>query len=200
MRTGGLSIGGVGQVRRRAAGAPLVPYDELSNFDSGYGAWTDASTGARWDRDTNATPSGGSRPLGPTGPAGGTHYVFWEGSNSGGITGPEALNYTPDISALTGLRVEFYWLWDVVIENAGGVDYPDNADGLAPALEALISGVWTNLFTMTQSVLGPRAWAFESIPVPDSATALRFAVNKSSSINVWNSDPALDEIRVTNQP
>lgn len=159
------------------------PYSE--SFESGLGQWKQStSDDINWTRDSGGTPSDNT---GPSTGSDGSYYMYVEASNPN-FPSKTATLLSPcfDISALNSPTFKFdYHMYGSQINNL--------------KLEVSTNGsTWTQVFTKSGDQ--GNSWASQSVdlkPYQGNSVSLRFtATTGASSSNGWQSDIAIDHVRV----
>jgi len=168
------------------SGVNSFPYSE--SFESGLGLWTNATSGddIDWTRDSGGTPSSNT---GPGNGSDGTFYMYVEASGNGtGYPNKTATFNSPcfDISALTNPTFKFDYHM-----------YGSQVNNLKLEVSTNNGSTWTQAFTKTGNQ--GNSWLSESVdltPYAGGNVSFRFTATTGSGNNGWQSDIAIDHIRV----
>ena len=169
--------------------ATVQNFPYVESFEGGLGGWTNAATGddIDWTRDSGGTPSSNT---GPSSASAGSVYVYVEASNPNFPSRTAAL-ISPcfDLTGLTTPTLTFdYHMYGSQINN---LKTEVSTDG---------GSSWTQIFSRSNNQ--GNSWFAQSIDLntyKSSNVVFRFtATTGASSSNGWQSDIAIDNIRVDN--
>jgi hypothetical protein len=179
---------GVGAAYDNGGGNPggdcvtAFPYSE--SFESGIGQWTQSSSDdINWTRDSGGTPSSST---GPSSGSAGSYYMYVEASNPN-YPSKTATLISPcfDISALDNPAFKFdYHMYGSAINN---LKLEVSTDGSS----------WTQVFTKSGDQ--GNSWKSESVDLnayKGSSVSLRFTATTGTGSSGWQSDIAIDNIKV----
>ncbi|HAS41215.1 MAG TPA: hypothetical protein DCS93_12090 [Microscillaceae bacterium] len=178
----GAEYGGGGNGGGCSTTVSSFPYSE--SFESGLGNWTNATgDDTNWTRDSGGTPSSNT---GPSSGSNGSYYMYVEASNPN-FPSKTAILESPcfDLSGVTNPELTFdYHMYGSQVNNL-------------KAEVKVGSGSWTQIFTKSGNQ--GNNWLSETINLSaylGTEVKVRFMVTTGTGSSGWQSDIAIDHVRV----
>ncbi|MBP2833447.1 M36 family metallopeptidase [Aquimarina sp. U1-2] len=165
------------------------PFGE--SFESNFGQWAQAETGddLNWTRNTGSTPSNAT---GPTAAADGDTYIYVEASGNGtGFPNKKAILLSPCLNfsnlSTPSLTFQYHMLGSAI--NSLTVEARTNNEG-----------DWVSVFNQTGDQ--GNSWNAANVDLSayssEASVQLRFTVVTGSGTSGWQSDIAIDDVRIQN--